>query len=87
MVINSNTQTQSLNFNTQSTSTLATNSNTSLSSDEPEITARNGYTSDLAEIRDEIRNEYYSQAVAVDKTFDDPKEHIKDKYQNTDWQF
>jgi hypothetical protein len=31
----------------------------------------------------EIRNEYYAKEVAIDKKFDNPARHIKDKYYNT----
>jgi len=73
--------TQSYTFSTN----LNSNNNSKvLSSDEPKITARNGYTSAQRALAKEIRNEYYSQAVAIDKTFDNPLKHIKDKYLNSD---
>jgi hypothetical protein len=65
------------------TSSNQTNSNKLLSSDEPKITARNGYVSAQRVLAREIRNEYYSQAVSIDKTFDNPLKHIKDKYLNS----
>ena len=86
MIINSNTQIQSLNFNSQRTSTTFTKSNsrTNISQGEVKITSRNEYHSKQRALVKEIRNEYYSQAVAVDRTFANPKKHISDKYQNSD---
>ena len=88
MRINSNTQIQSLNFNNQRASAINTsiklNSSTDISTGEPKIIARNEYRSELSVLSKEIRTEYYSQAVAIDRTFGNPKNHIKDKYQNSD---
>lgn len=42
----------------------------------------NGWKDKKAKAK-EIRNEYYAKIVEKDKTFDNPAQHIKDKYYNT----
>lgn len=87
MRINSNTQTQSINFNNQRASNINTsaklNSSTNILLGESTLTARNEYTSNLTILSEKIGNEYYSKAVAIDKTFDNPAQHIYDKYKNS----
>ena len=89
MIINSTTPSQYVDITAPkassiltSTNTNTTNNTTISSSDEPELNAYSDYTSDLSVVSKEIRNEYYAQVVAVDKTFEDPAQHIYDKYKN-----
>ena len=88
MRINSTTPSQYVDITTPRESTLSTSTNTNItnntisSSNGPELNAYNDYTSDLTIARKEIRNEYYAQAVALDKKFGDPAQHIEDKYKN-----
>ena len=91
MRINSTTPSQYVDITTPRTSSLSTPTNTNTnttnnttisSSDEPELIAYNDYTSDLTIARKEILNEYYSQVIAEDKKFDDPAQHIYNKYKN-----
>ncbi len=88
MRINSTIPSQYIDITTPRESTLSTSTNTNItnntisSSNGPELNAYNDYTSDLTIARKEIQNEYYAQAVAEDKKFADPAQHIYDKYKN-----
>lgn len=90
MIINSNTQNfliYSNNKNTtsheKSNKTKKINTVKNSTEEEPNINARNEYQSTHNSKIKQILTKYYSKAVAIDRTFDNPKQHILDKYKNS----
>jgi hypothetical protein len=84
MTINSNTQSFTFSSNSlksNETKDIVTAKN---SIEEPDIKARNEYKSEHNIQIKQMLTEYYSKAVEIDRTFKYPREHILDKYKNSD---